>query len=148
MPLFHTDKFQRLAELEARVQKAIEEAGAGGLDWAEDELARVAGTAGFDLAAARLLDADSLEAVLGAGEEADPGRLWLAAEALRVDGVVAAAEGRDDDARDRLEKALRLYRRVPEGVRLPDAAATREDRLREVGERLTGGDGATTDGVP
>lgn len=133
MPLFHTDKFQRLAELEARVQKAIEEAGAGGLDRAEEELDRVAGTAGFDLPAARLLDADTLEAVLAPGDGAeDAGRIWLAAETLRVDGLVAAAEGREGDARDRLEKARRLYRRVPGELRLPDAAATPRERLAEL----------------
>ena len=129
MPLFNQDKFARLAELEARVQKAIEEAGGAGLDWAEDELGGLAGSAGFDLVGARILDAATLDALLGVGtEDADPGRLWLAAESLFLDGLVARAEGRVAEAADRFEKARRLYAGLGPDAHLPrEAASSAED---------------------
>lgn len=137
MPLFQSQKFQRLAELEARVQKAIEEAGAGGLDWAEEELAGTAAAVGFDLEVARVLDGATLLTVLGAGGAQDPGRLWLAAETLYLDGIVARAEGREDDALDRFGKARRLYGRVGGDLHLPAGAASPGERLRAL-DRLTG----------
>lgn len=136
MVFFKAQKFQRLAELEARVQKAIEEAGAGGLDWAEEELADAAGMAGFDLEVARVLDGPSLETVLAAGSEGSSGRVWLAAETLFIDGVVALAEGREGDARDRLEKARLLYGTLEPDVHLPRVAARPEERLARIREML------------
>jgi hypothetical protein len=136
---FKAQKFQRLAELEARVQKAIEEAGAGGLDWAEEALADAAGMAGFDLEVARVLDAGSLATVLGAGREESAGRVWLAAETLFLDGVVARAEGREDDARDRLGKARRLYRTLGPELHLPEMAARPGERVERIDAMLEGG---------
>lgn len=136
MVLFNTQKYQRLAELEARVQKAIEEAGAGGLDWAEEELVEAAGMAGFDLHVARLLDGPSLEAVLRAGEDGSEGRVWVAAEALFIDGVLARAEGREEEALDRLAKARRLYARLDPELRLPGVGSSPRERGRLLEEML------------
>jgi hypothetical protein len=136
---FKAQKFQRLAELEARVQKAIEEAGAGGLDWAEEALADAAGMAGFDLEVARVLDAGSLATVLGAGREESAGRVWLAAETLFLDGVVARAEGRDGDARDRLGKARRLYGTLPPELHLPEVAVRPGERVERIDAMLEAG---------
>lgn len=137
MVFFKAQKFQRLAELEARVQKALEEAGGAGLDWARDELASAAGMAGFDLETARLVDAGTLVTVLGAGGEGSAGRTWFAAETLYLDGLVARARGREADARDRWRKAEALYERLDPDARFPAAEATPEERLRTV-EELTG----------
>ena len=138
MVFFKAQKFQRLAELEARVQKALEEAGGDGLDWAEDELASAAGMAGFDLETARLLDADTLATVLRAGGEGAEGRVWLAAETLYLDGLVARAQGRRADARDRWAKACSLYQRLDPEASFPEAEATPGERLRAVRDEAGG----------
>ena len=135
MVFFSAHKHQRLAEILQRVQKAIEEAG-GDLEWVEEELAEAARVAGFDLEIARLVDGPTLETVLGAGEGGAPGRCWLAAETLFADGLVAQAEGREEEARDRLEKARRLYGKLGGDLHLPHQAASLEERLERIGELL------------
>lgn len=131
MVFFKAEKLQRLARLLQQVQKAIEEAG-GDLPDSEERLDEVARGAGLDLELARAADAPTLEMVLAGGGGAG-GRCWLAAEVLFLDGLLAAARGREAETRDRLEKARRLYRLVGPDLELPeDAPAPPDERLRRI----------------
>lgn len=135
MVFFKAEKMQRLAELVQRVQQAIEDEG-GDASRIEKDLHEVAEGAGFDLAIARMADADTLESVLTVGGAGSGSRCWLAAEALFLDGLLEVERGHEADGRDRLEKARRLYGTVSGTLDLPDAAADPETRLRRIEELL------------
>lgn len=127
---------QRLAELLQRVQKAIEGEG-GDFVRVEDDLDEVARVAGFDLEIARMADAATLESVLTVGGSGSESRCWLAAEALFLDGLLELHVGREAEARDRLEKARRLYRTLGGELALPEAAADPAERLRSIEATLS-----------
>ncbi len=63
-----------------------------------DELARVAGHAGFDPERLRAVSEDTLHLRLSPTGEVEPARCWLMAELLYPDGLQALAEERAADA--------------------------------------------------
>jgi len=101
----------------------------------EAELQRVAGEAGLDLDLLRSMSVDTLEMLISPTGELEPGKCWITAEILAVDGHRANAEGDVDGARDRWEQALRLYTLLEPGILargLPEVGS----RVREVQDDL------------
>ena len=93
------------------------------------ELARVAGQAGFDLELLRGFDLVTLRMLVAPTGEVEPARCWLMAEVLYLDGLEASLRG--DDGAPSLTKARALYELVkPMGgmlLGLPEALARIED---------------------
>lgn len=101
----------------------------------EDRLRRAMSTASLSLDVARAASDETLAMIVAPTGEVEPGRCWLVAEALFVDGIQAQLEERPDDARDRFEKARRLFGLLAPGspiMGLPEAG----ERLNELEERL------------
>lgn len=105
----------------------------------QDELGRLAGRTGFDLALLRGFDGESLRMLVAPTGEVEPARCWMMAELLYLDGLQAEVEGRADDARAGLEKAKLLYTLIEPGggllLGLPEAG----ERVRDIDERLAAG---------
>lgn len=103
-----------------------------------DELARISGQAGFDMALLRALSADTLRMLVSPTGEVEPARCWLMAELLYLDGLQAWAEERRDDASESLAKARLLFGLVEPGggmlVGFPEAA----ERVHEIEDLLRG----------
>ncbi len=101
-----------------------------------DELARISGQAGFDMALLRALSADTLHMLVSPTGEVEPARCWLMAELLYLDGLQAWAEERRDEAAQSLAKARLLFGLVEPGggmlVGFPEAA----ERVREIEDLL------------
>lgn len=104
----------------------------------ERDLHAAAGQSGLDLDLARAATPQTLVMLIAPFGEVEPGRCWLAAEILYLDGLNAALEDRTNDARSSLRKARALFELVGPGgaylVGLPEA----RDRIREIDERLAG----------
>jgi hypothetical protein len=102
----------------------------------EEDLQALAGRGGLDLEVIRGLSGDTLHMLVAPSGEVEPGRCWLIAELLYLDGLEAEVEERDDDARASLEKARILYTLIaPAGgmlIGFPEAA----DRTRDIDARL------------
>jgi hypothetical protein len=101
-----------------------------------EELSGVAERTGFDLELLRGFSAETLRMLVSPTGEVEPGRCWLMAELLYLDGLQAEAEGRTEDAVAGLEKAFTLFHLIaPAGgmlVGLPEAG----ERMEEIEERL------------
>lgn len=110
----------------------------------ESQLKEVATKVGFDLTLARAATPETILIMIAPTGEVEPGRCWLVAEVLYLDGLQAEAEGRGQDAIRCWEKALPLYRILEPGalhLELPEAA----ERIAEIERRwltLAGGDDA------
>jgi len=104
----------------------------------QEELSGLAGQAGFDLALLRGFSGESLRMLVSPGGDVEPGRCWLMAELLYLDGLQARMEERHEEARTSLAKAHLLFSLVaPRGgllVGLPEAA----ERLAEIDALLAG----------
>ena len=101
-----------------------------------DRLTAAASQGGFDLALARAASAETIEMLVAPAGDLEPGRCWLVAEVLYLDGLQAQLEERPDDAAASLRKSLPLYTLLkPKGLflGLPEAAA----RISEIESRLT-----------
>lgn len=131
--LIRSQKFQRMAEKLARVERMTEREG-GEREELRKPLEEALRGVGVELATARLMDRETLARAL----EGDPARLWGVAEALYLDGVLAGAEGDEPRAEARLRKALALYGRLEPGLELPDEAAAPAERIEEIEARLEG----------
>lgn len=129
--LIRSKKFQQMAEKLQRVQEAMEREGGEALR-VRERLEEALQAVGVDMDVARLLDSASLVHAL----EADAGKLWGVAEALYLEALVAESVGQEDRVRDRLRKARVLFGRLEPGLDLPEAAASPEERLREIEARL------------
>jgi hypothetical protein len=103
---------------------------------AEERLQRIAGRGGLDLDVLRSVDLDTMVMLMSPGGEPEPGRCWMAAELFLVDGERARASGDDEEARDRWERALRLYAILDPGIVARGFPKVRE-RIGEV-TRLLG----------
>jgi len=106
-----------------------------------DELSTLAGQGGLDMALLRGFSGDTLRMLVSPAGEVEPGRCWLIAELLYLDGLQAQVEERTGDARESLSKARILYALVaPRGgmlVGFPEAAERADDieaRLAELGD--------------
>ena len=97
----------------------------------EEELQSIAGRSGLDLDVIRGFSGDTLHMLVAPSGEVEPGRCWLIAELLYLDGLEAEVEERANDARASLEKARTLYSLIaPAGgmlVGFPEAAERFED---------------------
>lgn len=100
---------------------------------AETGLREAAGRAGLDLDVLRSVSHDTLVMFVSPAGEPEPGRCWMTAELLLVDGLRAEAEGDVEGARDRWERALRLYGLLDPGIvaRGFPEVATRIDEVRD-----------------
>jgi hypothetical protein len=107
-----------------------------GADEIEARLRTAANQAGLDLDVARVTTPDTVALLVAPNGEVEPGRCWLYAESLYLDGLHAELSGQSDHAWDRYHKARLLYTMVkPWGGQLvgwPEA----DERIAEVDRRL------------
>ncbi len=126
---------EQLGQALLRVRKMItgEEAATGRVG---DELRLIGRRAGVDLDIARVATPETLLLLVAPTGEPDPGRCWVLAEMLLLDGLEAEAEGRVAAALARYDKAVRLFRMIePAGAFLtgwPEAT----ERVREIEARV------------
>lgn len=133
--LLKAQRMQRLARKLARLEASL--AGASGdLEEIREGLEATAAGVGVDLETVRRLDPVTLVEALAPGGGAAPGRLWVAAEVLFLDGLTARAEGDLTSARRRLAKAGHLYRRTGDGLELPEGSPPPEERLERIGDLM------------
>lgn len=135
MVLLKAERMQQLARKLAQLEASLQAQG-GELRKVREGLEESAAAVGVDLETVRRLDAATLAAALAPGGGPAPGRLWVAAEVLYLDGLAARADGRDEAARGRLEKARGLYRRMGSGLDLPEEAVDPDARLARIEELL------------
>jgi hypothetical protein len=102
------------------------------------ELQKVFQKIGFDIEVALIADTETLVRMIAPSGELDPGRAWLVAEAMYLDGLDAALEEQVPHARLSLEKALRLFRMFDASTPIPAGFSEARERVREIEERLAG----------
>jgi len=97
----------------------------------EARLQEVAGKGGTDLDLARAATPDTLRLLIAPTGEIEPGRCWLLAETLYLDGVQARLREDPERASDSLRKARMLFSLLaPMGaflVGFPEASARMEE---------------------
>lgn len=102
----------------------------------QEDLSGLAGQAGYDMELLRGFSAETLHMLVSPAGDVEPGRCWLIAELLYLDGLQAQVEERTEDARGTLGKARILFRLIePAGgmlVGLPEAA----ERVTDIDVRL------------
>ena len=109
-------------------------------DEARDALQAAGDRAGFDLELARGLSLDTIRLLVAPTGEVEPGRCWLMAEVLYLDGLQARAEERTEGAADSFRKARALFTLLEPGggmlLGFPEAAEriAEIDALVDVGE--------------
>ena len=128
-------QIEMLGELLLAIRKQIlGQRGAGGVIQAR--LQEVSQRGGMDLALARAASPDTLRMLIAPSGEIEPGRCWLLAEVLYLDGMDAELSGDPDRALDSLDKARMLFSLLqPMGaflVGFPEAA----ERLKDIEARL------------
>ncbi len=74
-----------------------------------DRLTAAASEGGFDLALARAASLETIEMMVAPTGDLDPGRCWLVAEILYLDGLQAELEERHGEAEESYRKSLPLY---------------------------------------
>lgn len=96
----------------------------------------VAGQTGIDLGLARSATPETLRLLIAPTGEVEPGRCWLVAEMLAIDGLQAEMEGRAEQAFRSYERAVSLFSLLQPGgaylVGLPEAS----ERIGEVRQRM------------
>ncbi len=100
-----------------------------------DRLTTAASAGGLDLALARAASAETIEMLVAPGGDLEPGRCWLVAEILYLDGLQAKLEERHEEAEESFRKSLPLYTLLkPKGLflGLPEAAS----RITEIEAHL------------
>ncbi len=100
------------------------------------ELAAVLTGVGLDLSLVTLADTATLEQMVAPTGELEPGRGWLVAETLYLDGLESALEDRPEAARLSFDKALRLYSLLAPDAILPSGFPEAHDRIAEIRRRL------------
>lgn len=102
----------------------------------EAELNALAHRVGMDLGLARRLDVESLHVMITAAGTVDPGRCWILAELLYLQGLQAERGQQLEAAQQSYSRSLHLYGLVePQYTPLIELPAAAE-RLRELNERL------------
>lgn len=91
---------------------------------------------GFDIEIALVADADTLIRMVAPTGEVEPGRMWLIAEAMYVEGLDAALDGRETEARFTLEKALRLFQMFDASAPVVSGFPEARERIEEIEDRL------------
>lgn len=104
----------------------------------EDRLESVSDQAGMSLSLARAATPDTLRMLIAPTGEIEPGKTWLLAEILYLDGLDASLRGEGEQAMDSFAKARMLFSLLrPMGaflVGFPEAA----ERIREIDELVEG----------
>lgn len=137
MIVLNAQQLQRLAESLLRLERHLEAEG-GDASHVEEGLEDVARRVGVHLEIARLAAPGTLADVASPGERKDHGKLWAVGEVLHLDGLRALAEGKPQEASERLEKARFLLEQVDSGLDLPAGYPPPADRLRTIEELLQG----------
>ncbi|GMR13726.1 MAG: hypothetical protein BMS9Abin29_1941 [Gemmatimonadota bacterium] len=109
-----------------------------GREEVQGRLQKAVGSIGFDLDLAKAASPETVRMLVAPTGDVEPGRCWLVAEVLYLDGLQAQMEDRWEDARSSFERALPLYGLLePHGLLvagLPEA----EERMAEIEGRLAG----------
>lgn len=137
--MYQRDYILRMIEQVGAVLRRLREIilkQAGESTTVKQELNKAVQQVGFDLDLARIADGATLERMVAPTGELEPGRGWLVAEALYLDGLEAHIEDRALEARRSLEKALRLYRLLEPDALLPTGFPEAADRIREIEDHL------------
>ena len=113
----------------------------GSPDEVAEQLRAALGVTGLDLDIVRVLDGEALLLLIAPTGEAEPGRCWLVAEALYLDGLEADLDDRAREARASFAKALMLFRLLEPDAVLPRGFPEATARVREIEERLEAMDG-------
>jgi hypothetical protein len=104
----------------------------------ESRLREAAGKGGMDLELARAATPETLRMLIAPTGEIEPGRCWLLAETLYLDGIRARLGGDAQQEVDSLGKARMLFSLLaPMGaflVGFPEA----EERIREIDSMMEG----------
>ena len=101
----------------------------------EEKLEAAASQSGLDLSLARAASPETIQMMVAPMGDVEPGRCWLVAEVLYLDGLHAQLDGRPEEADASFRKSLPLYVLLePRGlfIGLPEAS----ERIREIEERL------------
>lgn len=120
-------------------------AGTASREVVDRTLRESADSVGFNLDLARSATVDTVRLLVAPTGEIEPGRCWLIAEVLYLDGLDLELQSEAEAAANQFEKAAALYELLePEGLfiaGLPEAT----ERLAEIRERVLaledGGDG-------
>ncbi len=134
------DYILRMIEQAGVVLKALLERLRGGdatREYTLLELKRAAHLGNLDLDLLRILDASAVRMMVTQVGQADPSRIWLAAETLYLDGL-SAFEDSPREGEASLAKALMLFRMVEPTVKLPGGFPEAFERIREIERLLTG----------
>ena len=133
------DYLLRQIEMLGEILRAIRKMILGGtVDPSEirARLGEVSGQAGMDLELARAATPDTLQLLVAPSGEIEPGKCWLLAETLYLDGLHAEARGDHPRTSDSLLKARMLFSLLePMGaflVGFPEAS----ERILEIEEML------------
>jgi len=135
MIFFKAQRLQRLAEQLLEMQRRLE-AGGGDATHVREGLEEAARRIGADLDIVRLAHPDTVLDVLTPGGGGDPGKIWAVGEILYLDGLVAMAEGEEDEAVASLLKARKLLQSLDPELSLPEGSVPPEARLRRLDEVL------------
>lgn len=136
------DYILRMIEQMGRALVALRDAILGRAEDAghvRERLDAAARQGGVDLALARSMTPETLVMIVSIGGDVEPGRAWLLAEVLYLDGLDALVVGDLERGQASLERALVLYRLIgPGSLRLagfPEMA----ERVTEIERLLAGG---------
>jgi len=128
-------QIEALGEFLVAIRKAILGGEADGAS-IETRLQDVSGKGGMDLALARAATPETIRLLIAPTGDVEPGRCWLLAETLFLDGLQAHLSHQEDRALDSFAKARMLFSLLePMGaflVGFPEAA----ERIREIDERV------------
>jgi hypothetical protein len=95
-------------------------------------LRHAAALGSLDIELLRLSDADTVLLMVAPGGEPEPGRTWLAAEMLHLDGLAAKLDERASDATTSFAKARLLFGLVGATGVLPSGVPEATERIREI----------------
>jgi hypothetical protein len=95
-------------------------------------LRQAAALGGLDIDLLRFGDADTVLMMVTPGGEPEPGRTWVAAEALFLDALAARLDDRPEDAGASFAKARLLFGLVRAGAVLPSGFPEASERIREI----------------
>ena len=105
-------------------------------DAVRSEIAEIARRTGIDLDVARTVDVSTLRLLMSVAGNVDPGRCWLAAELLLLEGLDAAQAGNPASARRDFARALDLYSMVEADWRPFDEVPPVNERIAETQQLL------------
>lgn len=129
------DYILRMIEQAAAILRAVvARLGVAGTDATAitPDLQRAAQLGGFDLDLLRVVDLHSVPEMLSPGGEPEPGRTWLAAEVLFLDGQTARLRGDTSAAVTSFAKARLLFGLLQPTAVLPTGFPDAAERLRDI----------------